>query len=292
MTSHDHHPVSDATTKGSLLEGLDAGSGGVGGPGARGARPSLRERFDVDLRDLLPAIRGAMEKHRALAAATGIAIALLGVGSGGALAWSAFRPIRVPDAANDPLANVLGFALLDKDFRRLPVKERLEIVLQLAERLRTMSAGDSVLVAAFAAGIAGEARKQLEENMRTLGIDMMADYAGRYARVPDAEREAFLDATALEWSRLLEQLTGQQRNVDEETRLQEMRTQAQRDAEQGRRRDGPLQAANVADFFTSMQADINNDANPNQRAQTAKFMRDMTRHLRGRDVRTNQPVRK
>lgn len=286
MTSHDHHPVSDATTKGSLLEGLDAGVGG-----ARAARPSLRERFDIDLRELLPAIRAAMEKHRGLAAATGISIALLGVGSGGALAWSAFRPIRAPDAANDPLANVLGFALLDRDFRRLPVQERLQIVLQLAERLRTMSAGDSVLVAAFAAGIAGEARKQLEENMRTLGIDMMTDYASRYSAVPAGEREAFLDATALEWSRLLEQLTGQERQVDDQTRLAEMRTQAQRDAEQGRRRDGPLQAGNVADFFTSMQADINNDANPNQRAQTAKFMRDMTRHLRGRDIRTNQPVK-
>lgn len=288
MPNHEHHHVSDPTTKGSLLEGLDAPVGAR----ARSARPSFRDRFDIDLRELLPAIKGAMEKHRALAAATGVTIALLGAGGGAALAWSAFRPIRVPDAANDPLANVLGFALLDKDFRKLPVKERLEIVLQLAERLRTMSAGDSVLVAAFAAGIAGEARKQLEENMRTLGIDLMTDYANKYAQVDGAKREEFLDETALEWSRLLEQLTGQERDVDDATRLQEMQTQAQRDAEQGRRRDGPLRSDNVADFFSSMQADINADANPNQRAQTAKFMRDMTRHLRGRDIRTNQPVKK
>jgi hypothetical protein len=38
-----------------------------------------------------------------------------------------------------------------------------------------------------------------------------------------------------------------------------------------------------------MQADINGDAKPNQRAQTARFVRDMTRHLRGRDIKTNTP---
>lgn len=283
--THDHK-VSDTTTTGSLLEGLDAPSS-FGAP----TGPSLRERLSVDLRDIPSLLRAAMNRHKAVAMALGLSIGLLGAGSGGALAWAAFRPINAPDAQSDPLTNVLGFALLDKDFRRLPVRERLELVLQLAQRLQTMNAGDSVLVAAFAAGIAGEARKQLEENMRTLAIDLMADYAKNYSGLDDASRESFLDETALEWSTMLEQLTGQESDATNEERLADMREQADRDAAAARRSDGPLTGDNVASFFESMQADINNDANPVQRAQTARFVRDMTRHLRGRDIRTNQPKR-
>ena len=283
--THDHK-VSDATTTGSLLEGLDA-------PSSTGVRagPSLRERLRVDLRDVPALLRDILNRHKTLAMVVGMSIGLLGAGSGGALAWAAFRPINAPDAGNDPLTNVLGFALLDKDFRRLPVRERLELVLQLAQRLQTMNAGDSVLVAAFAAGIAGEARKQLEENMRTLAIDLMADYAKNYSGLDDAQREAFLDETALEWSTMLEQFTGQESDATNEERLADMREQAQSDAEAARRADGPLTEDNVASFFESMQADVNGDAKPTERAQTARFVRDMTRHLRGRDIRTNQPRR-
>lgn len=282
----DPHPVSTEHTAGSLLEGLDT-------PGAPGApRASLRDRLRIDIRDVPGALRDAVESHKTLAMALGLSIGLLGAGSGAALAWAAFRPINAPDASLDPLTSVLDFTLLDKDFRRLPVRERLELVLQLAQRLQSMSAGDSVLVAAFAAGIAGEARKQLEENMRTLAIDLMADYAKNYSTVDDAGREAFLDQTALEWSKMLEQMTGQESDATDEERLADMRDQSRRDAEQGRRSDGPLTPDNVASFFQSMQSDVNGDANPTQRAQTARFVRDMTRHLRGRDIRTNQPMKR
>lgn len=285
----DEHKVSDASTTGSLLEGLDEPSSSKAGSARTG--PSLRDRLRVDLRDVPALLRDAMNRHKTLAMVCGISIGLLGAGSGGALAWAAFRPINAPDASNDPLTSVLGFALLDKDFRRLPVRERLELVLQLAQRLQTMNAGDSVLVAAFAAGIAGEARKQLEDNIRTLAIDLMADYAKNYSGLDDAQREAFLDQTALEWSQMVEQLTGQESDATDEERMADMRAQADRDAAAARRSDGPLTDENVASFFESMQADINNDANPVQRAQTARFVRDMTRHLRGRDIRTNQPRR-
>lgn len=284
----DPHRVSDERTAGSLLEGLEAPAD-AGAPARQG--PSLRERLRVDLRDVPALARGWAERHRRSAAVAGVTIALLGAGSGAALAWAAFRPINAPDGMNDPLTSVLGFALLNDDFRRLPVRERLELVLQLAERLRAMNAGDSVLVAAFAAGIAGEARVQLEENIRTLGIDLMAEYAKDYSAIDDAEREAFLDRTALEWSAMLERITGEEQNLSDQQRLAAMRDQAQRDAAAARRSDGPLNADNVASFFESMQADVNGDAKPAERARTARFVRDMTRHLRGRDIRTNTPKR-
>ena len=90
---------------------------------------------------------------------------------------------------------------------------------------------------------------------------------------------------------MMEQLTGQQREVDDAQRLDEMKEQAERDAEQGRRDSRPLTADRAANFFSMMQEDIAAYANPNERARTARFLRDMTRQLRGRDIQTNKPKR-
>lgn len=219
----------------------------------------------------------------------GGAAALLGVLGGGAMAWSALRPINAPDALRDPMRDVLGFALLSDDFNKLPIEERLRLVMDLAKRLQGMSGSDSALLAAFAAGIRGEARDRLERNVRTLGVDMMTSYANKYAQVPEAERAQYIEATAVEWSKMMEALTGQERDLDDAERLKEMKDQAERDAEQARQNQRPLTADRAANFFTMMQEDIASYADANQRAQTARFFRDMTRTLRGRDINTNQP---
>lgn len=221
----------------------------------------------------------------------GASLAALGVCVGGAFAWSAFRPISAPDFASDPLGDVLGFALLDADFSRLPVEERLRLALDLVKRFRTMSAGDSALLAAFAAGISGKAREQLEANVRTLGMDLMASYGEKYAKTPDAEKEKYLEGVAVEWSKLSEQLTGEERNITDAERLKEMKDQAAEDAERGRRTDRGLRAENVSGLFKMVQSDINRFGGPNQRAGTQRFLRDMTRTLRGRDPATNKPAK-
>lgn len=221
----------------------------------------------------------------------GAGIALIGVLTGGAMAWSAWGPVRAPDALEDPLEGVLDFALLDARFNRLPIEERVRLALDLARRLQSMSAGDSALLAAFAAGLRGAARAQLEDNVRTLGVDLMTDYGDKYASVPEGEREEFLDRTAVEWQRIMEELTGEQREVSDEERLAEMREQAEQDAERGRRNAPPLTPERVTNFFESIREDVGDRANPNQRAQTARFIRDMTRHLRGRDIATNKPLK-
>lgn len=221
----------------------------------------------------------------------GGAVALIGVLGGGAMAWSALRPIHAPDALRDPMRDVLGFALLSDDFNKLSIDERIRLVMDLATRLQSMGGGDSALLASFAAGIRGEARDRLERNVRTLGVDMMTNYAAKYAAVPDADRAAFIDATAVEWSKMMEQLTGQTREVDDGQRLREMKDQAERDAERAQRNTRPMTADGATNFFQMMQEDIGAYADPNQRAQTARFFRDMTRQLRGRDIETNQPKR-
>lgn len=211
----------------------------------------------------------------------GVALAAAGLLVGAGFAWGALRPISAPDALNDPLAGVMRFALLDRDFNRLPVEERMRLVLELAERLRGMDAGDSALLAAFAAGIRGAAREQLEENIRVLGMDLMTSYAAKYAAVPEEERAAFLDATAVEWSKTMEQLTGETKETPDDQRLAEMKDQAQRDAERARENARPLTGEGAANFFQMMQEDVSAYKGPNDRARTSRFIRDMTRRLRG-----------
>ncbi len=219
----------------------------------------------------------------------GITIASLGLVAGASIAYSALRPISAPDAQRARLPKILSFALLDADFNKLPVKERLELVLALAKRMQGMNAGDSALVAAFAAGIRGQAREQLEANARTLASDLMADYGKQYTAVPDDKKEAFLESTAVEWSKLMEQVTGQERNLTDEQRLDEMRDQAKRDAERGRQTDRRLTADRASNFMRMVQTDFSRYSSPNDRASSALFLRDMTRTLRGRDPATNQP---
>lgn len=257
----------------SLLDSIGAAPAGIAGPGlAARARPALR-LSDAAARNI------------------GIAAAAIGVLAGAAIAWNAYRPIWAPDFSKAPLKNVLNFALLDADFNRLPLEERMRLILDLAKRLQGMGAGDSALLAAFAAGISGEARRQLEDNIRRLGIDMMASWGARYAEVPETDRAAFLEATAVEWSRLGDQLTGRERNLSDSERLDEMREQSRRDAERGRATDTGLTPDRAGNLFRWVQNDINQNTSANQRAQTSVFVRDMTRVLRGRDPNTNQPKR-
>ncbi|MGD9693225.1 MAG: hypothetical protein AB7G17_09185 [Phycisphaerales bacterium] len=252
-------------------------------PALSAPAPTRRARkpFKLTLPSLTP------KQSRAL----GITVGALGLLCGASIAYSALRPISVPDAQRARLPKILSFALLDADFNKLPVRERLELVLSLAKRMQGMNAGDSALVAAFAAGIRGQAREQLETNARTLASDLMADYGKQYTAIPDDQKEAFLESTAVEWSKLMEQLTGEERNVSDAERLSEMRDQAKRDAERGRQTDRRLTADRASNFMRMVQSDFSRYSSPNDRASSALFLRDMTRTLRGRDPATNEPKR-
>src|SRR2546423_1864572 len=108
-------------------------------------------------------INGTPERRAALAKwlkiGGPIAAVIVGVG-----AYFAFRPVPQPDYRKDNLRKVFNYTLLTDEFNRLPIEKRLELIGQLVQRMKGMSAGDSTLLAAFAAGIAGKARAQIEEN--------------------------------------------------------------------------------------------------------------------------------
>lgn len=217
------------------------------------------------------------------------ALAISGWAIGGVIAFPALLP-RVERVPDDPFNGDLAFAILDDDFNRLPVRERLELLLELADRLRAMSSGDSAALASFAAGLTAAMRERIEANLRIFGVDFMSDYGSRYVRVPEAERERFLDEAALEWSKLADRALGREREISDDARLAEMRRQAREDTEAGRG-GGRLTVERASDFMRQVQSDINQFASPNDRASTSRFLRDMTRRLRGRDVETNRPAR-
>lgn len=245
-----------------------------------------RRRRGTDVRELgaraWDRVAGTPEKMRLLkrrAAMVGpIAALVLGVG-----AWLVLRPTPKPDYERDNLRRVFSYTLLTDEFNRLPVTERLELIGTLVRRIKGMSAGDSALVAAFAAGIAGAAREQLEENVSRLAIDTWHMYAKEYAEVRPEDREAFLDNVVLEFSKMGETLSGEPTDATDAERLAEAREQARRDLEVMRSGRGPSNRL-LARAARIMNDDIGGHASGAQRSRGALMMRDMTRRLRGESL--------
>lgn len=249
---------------------------------ARLARPRWRS---PDVRDVVEALRerlvGSEEKRRRLRrwALIGGPPALLGAALG---AWLLFGPTPQPDYRRDSLRKVFDYTLLTEEFNRLPVEKRLELIGLLVGRLKNMSAGDSALMAAFAAGIAGAAREQLERNASTLAIDVWDMYAREYAQVPEADREAFLDQTFIEFTKMMETVAGETRDVSDAERLAEGHRQAKRDQEMMSRGRGPS-GRMMGRLFGYMRDNVGSHASPAQRTRGMLMMRDMVRRLRGED---------
>lgn len=224
----------------------------------------------------------------------GAALALSGVLAGAAIAWSSLRPINPPDAFEDPFDNVLGFALLDEDFNKLPLEERLELIKQIAERFGSLSSSDSAVMAAFAAGIKDEARRQLEENTRTLMVDMMDKFATDYAKRLNDDPEAAIEDSMLEMIGLMQDLrmaVGDEPSRTPAETLERIKSQSRAEADRNREASTSLDGEGVAEAFDWVQSDVNQFSSPGERARVTRFMRDTTRYLQGRDVRTGRPKR-
>lgn len=235
-----------------------------------------------------------LRRDQRLGKVVGGALAVVGLVGGGSFAWSELRPIHAPDVFNDPFKDVLGFALLSRDFNRLPIEERLALMEQMAEKLRGLSAGDSAMMAAFAAGITGEARAQLEANMRTLMVDIMDKFAAQYAQAADADREKAMEKCLLEMFEMTSKLRFDKQPDEVEApaeSLKETRERATARAERLKNSNSGNQvgAGDVAGVFNWVQTDVNQNSDPGERARTTRFMRDAVRYMRGQDVRTGKP---
>jgi hypothetical protein len=220
---------------------------------------------------------------------SGVLAAALAVAAGAGV-W-ALIPRSQPDYLEDPLDDVLDYTLLTSDFNSLPVKDRLKLIRDLVERLRGMQGGDSVLMASFAAGIAGSAREQLEENISRLSLDVADTYATRYIEMmgeatTQAERARAIERTYLEFVREMEEIAGQANDASDEERLADAKRQAQRGEERIRRLNaGERGDDRAAGIFTVLNDRVGSRSEPAQRARITVMMRDMSRHFRGNGPR-------
>ena len=201
----------------------------------------------------------------------------------GLAAWLIFRPVPQPDYRTARLDKVFNFTLLTDEFNRLPVEKRLELIRQLIDRLRGMSAGDSAMLAAFAAGIAGAARDQIEENASRLAVDLWDTYAEEYSKAPPDDRNQFLDQTFIEFTKMAETLAGEPRDISDADRLAEGRRQAERDEKNIRDGRGPS-GRMLGRMYGVVRDGVGSHAAPQQRTRGQLMMRDMTRRLRGEDL--------
>lgn len=280
MSTHQA-PQMDASggPLGSLMDGLDAVAAPASPPRAP-LRQRLRERFQSWWAGRV----ATPETRRTTWGVGGAGLVLIGVG-----AFLALRPTPMPDYDSDPIDEVFNFTLLSDEFNALPVEKRVELVGKVVERVKNMGSGDSALLAAFAAGIMGKAREQLEANASRLVIDLWDKSAKDYANVPADQRAQYLDKLVVDLIKTTEMLSGNSRDVSDQDRLAEAKRQAQRDV---RVLSDPQRAPSNTEFarmWVFMDRTVGGHASGGQRARGQQLMRDMTRHLRGNDVHTGKP---
>ena len=266
---------------GGLMEGLEAPTAPAHSARVQpGMIARWRARWAMIERD--PA-RAAIVKRRATVGGTMLALAA------GVALYFILRPMPKPDYDKDRLDNVFKYTLLTEQFNNLPVEERMKLIGQLVGRLKSMSSGDSMLMASFAAGIAGSARQQIERNASRLAIDSWDKYAKGYADVPEADRGKYLDKTIVEFSKMMEALGGRARDISDEERLAEVKRDIAKEKDRISRPGNKPGASDFGRGFQMLDRNIGTHAAPAQRARGALLMRDMGRHLRNEDLSTGKP---
>jgi len=229
------------------------------------------------------------------APAIGLALALGGLLGGAIMAWPALQSRASAEPAprdmEAPLARALETALLDREFNSLPLETRLQIAKDLVERLRTMGAEESALLAAFAAGVSGSAREQLEKNLTELMTDVMRRQAEEYADAPPQERAKAMEEALLELFRLRDELdpTASEDGPTPEERLERMKERSRRDAaEQAGKPYRQTGADDASRLFDRVGDGMMEGRPPAERARMIRFMRDSVRYLRGEDLATGR----
>lgn len=217
-----------------------------------------------------------------------IPILAIGVLAGGALAYFALRPTPMPDFDKSPLDNVLGYALLTEDFNQLPIEQRLELVGIIVRRMSDLDASSSPMIAAFAAGVAGEARQQLERNAQKLMIDTADLLARNYVDAPPEKRQQAIEDAIVQLHEVGAMISGQPSDDTPEEIIDDARRNAQRDEQ--RMRENPTSVRQADRMFRYASVDMGSNATPQQKGRIGRLMRDMTRYLRGEDVNTGEEL--
>lgn len=256
--------------KGSLL---DDDSAPIGAPRVR---PTARQR----LRALQDA---GLERFNRAWASPLWRSAIMGVSAVGALSaglgiYLVIRPVPKPDYESAQIGIAFNYTLLTEEFNQLPVEERIDLVAQLYGRVRDMDSSESAMMAAFFAGIAGEAREQLERNAGKLLVDAADLVAQDYTAVPPDQRDAYLDDAYVRLVRLTAPF-----DPSIETRSdEEILERGRRDAKQGleEMNSGRVSAKQASRLMLFMNNQTEKSASVSQQQRLTLFMRDMSRRLR------------
>jgi hypothetical protein len=206
-------------------------------------RPSIRQRMRAAWEARVTArVREAWQdpsKKPKMVRRLRIASVVLGVAVvvGG---YFALRPRPQPDYLDAGMDDILDYTLLTEEFNKLPVKERLALISQLVMRLKGMDSGDSAMMAAFAAGIAGSARDQLMSNVSHLAIDIWDEYAVQYDDVPAEAREKFLEDAFLDFTKSMESVAGVTREGERRAAARACTPRCTARFERGARRSRPV----------------------------------------------------
>jgi hypothetical protein len=277
MTSQPDSQGNQALGQGSLLEGIEASAVAPGarrGPSpeqvaaANAKRAARRERWNALF---------ASKRFK-----NGVIAALLvaALGSGGGALWY-FRFREPPDYDIAGLDSVFDYTLLQDDFNKLPVKQRLELISKLVQRLKNMNSGDSALMAAFAAGIAGQAREQLEKNASRVMLDMTDQYAIEYEKLEGAEKDKYLETAMADMFRTMDGLDGTPSTKTNEEILADAKRDSRNMKDRAGKLDDEQKGRRSERMFSFMREGIGGHSSPAQRARLTGFMRDMGRTLRG-----------
>ena len=189
--------------------------------------------------------------------------------------WVAASRWKPPPSIFDaPVSNVLGYLTMP-DFNQLSVDERVRYVQGFIGRFRGMSQQDSVVAAAFLAGVTGKVREQLTQNVRVLAKDILAEGAAKYVNLPDSERDAFIDQWVCDWFRFAEATaTGEESKRSNEEIMSGARAEAKRgERRQMERMAGKDLTQKGADRFLGFwQSEVEKASSPREQGQISRFM--------------------
>lgn len=271
----------------SSAAGAGRGAGASGGSNARRDSGPLRDRLNDGLWLGIYGVGRWSRRKWPARALLGVAGAALLAGA--IIAYDRWHVKPPPNFAVAELDDVLDYAFMTEGFNKLPLQQRLDLIKQLVARMKGMSADDSALTAAFAAGIMGPARAQLQRNAEKLAVDLWDSYAKDYSSVKPEDRGAFLDRSIVDFTKTMEGIAGVESGVADSDRLSQTKSQAQRDAARAKERDPGLNAERVGGLFTFVGRQSEQVQDVRQRSRMARFTRDVTRHMRGQDVDTGRP---
>ena len=137
-------------------------------------------------------------------------------------------------------------------------------------------------MAAFLAGVTGPTREQMRQNARTLAKDVLLEGAEGYFATSDDERGKYIDDWLAGWQRKAEEMfRGEPREMDDETRADNIRAEAREDMMRDRDTDriSPLDSRMTSRFLGFWRSDIESASTPREQGQIIRFMEDIRVHL-------------